>query len=311
MNHIEIVPRGPFSWAAAVDFLGSFAPTRHHVPATRDVIRITFPLDATFTPVAVALHEDHGSVMGEVVGATDMATVQRQVERIFSLDVDGRAYPEVGKRDPDIGRLMEQLPGLRPVQFTSPYECACWGIISQRIHHLQAAKVKEWLISEYGTPIDVAGATVRCFPTPEQMLGVNEIPALNPAKAERLRGVARAALEGKLDVGRLRGMGMDAAISALHTLPGIGDFWSLGIYLRACGYHDVFPPEPISIRALAALKGLPAVPKGDELERLVEPYQPFRMWVCVLLRVAAGHGFIPGEDGQQHRESRSGMRARR
>ncbi len=40
-------------------------------------------------------------------------------------------------------------------------------------------------------------------------------------------------------------------------------------------------------------------PDGDTLEALTAHFRPYRMWVCFLLRVAAGRGLIPGVAGRE------------
>jgi hypothetical protein len=63
---------------------------------------------------------------------------------------------------------------------------------------------------------------------------------------------------------------------------GIGTFWSHGIYLRACGIRDAWPPssDPRARRLLQKVQGNP------------DHWRPFRMWICFLLRVAEGRGLI-------------------
>jgi DNA-3-methyladenine glycosylase II len=294
MNEITIEPKGPFSWAAATDVLGTFAPTRHHRRDSSPLVRLTFPLDGCFTPVAVALREEAGALRGEVAGSDRLEAVARQVARIFSLDHDGTGYPAVGERDALVGRLMAARPGQRPVCFTSPYETAAWAIISQRINKLQAARIKERIIAEHGHPVRVAGEEVRCFPVPERMLSLAAVPGLSGEKVERLKGVARAALDGRLDAGRLRALGDEAGPASVRAIRGIGEFWASGIYLRGCGIADVFPDEPISAAALGQLHGLRGAPAPAVIRELTDRYRPFRMWVCFLLRVAANRGLIPG-----------------
>jgi DNA-3-methyladenine glycosylase II len=296
---IAIEPRGPFSWAAATEVLGGFPPTRHHLAGSTDPVRLTFPLDGSFIPVAVALREADGVLRGEVAGSEDAEAVARQVARIFSLDYDGSEYPAVGERDPEVGQVMAALPGLRPVCFTSPYETAAWAVLSQRISAQQAARIKERLIAEHGHPMRVAGAEVRCFPTPEQLLAVDQLSGVSGEKMRRLHGVARAALGGLLDAERLRALGDEAGPASVRAIPGIGPFWAQGIYLRGCGIADVFPDEPLAIAALGHLHGLGDRPDPAAVRRLTDVHRPFRMWVCFLLRVAAGRGLIPGVAGRE------------
>jgi DNA-3-methyladenine glycosylase II len=291
----SITPSGPFSWERATDFLSNFAPTSRHGRG-RPAVRMAFPLDGELTPVGVGLHWDSGALHGVVTGTADVETVRAQVARIFSLDVDAREYPAVGEREPAVGRLMSALPGLRPILFTSPYECAAWAIMSQRISRAQAARVQEGLLAELGDALVVGGEVVRCFPAPERLAELRALPGLSAEKVRRLRELAAPARAGMLDAARLRALGPERAPAELRRLAGIGEWWSQGIYLRACGVTDVFAGEHISVRALTVVRGLDAPPGEAELEALTEVYRPFRMWVCVLLRVAVNRGLVPGVD---------------
>ncbi len=280
MPSFTIEPQGPFSLERAADCIASFPPLRHQPGRGGDgVVRLSFLLDQDFVPVKVALKElPGGSIHAEYTGTKNDERVRRQVARIFSLDHDGREYPLVGERDKRVGALMRRFEGLRPVCFTSPYECAAWAVISQRITTAQAARI-------YGSIVE-DGA----FPHPDRLLALKTLPGLAAVKLERLHGIARAALDGALDAGALRIMGDHEAPRFLAKLPGIGPFWSNGIYLRACGIADVFPDEPIAMSALAALHGRPA--DAATVARLAFPLRPFRMWVCFLLRVAFARGMI-------------------
>jgi len=305
----RIEPRGPFSWPMAVDVLGHFGPTGRHVPggvpdpgadvAENPVVRLAFPLDGDFTPVAVALRFEDRALVGEVAGTSRIDAVAAQVARIFSLDVDGSGYPVVAERDPALAPVIAALPGLRPVCFTSPYETAAWAILSARISMAQAARVQDRLIADLGEKLNVAGEDIWAFPRPERLLELRELPGAATEKVVRLHGVARAALEGRLDAERLRALGPEAGPASLLGIRGIGPFWSSGIYLRGCGIADVFPDEPLSIAALGQLHGLGDRPDPADVARLTAAYAPYRMWVCFLLRVAAGRGIIPGVAGRE------------
>ena len=298
----SVTARGPFSWPQAVDVLGRFGPTSRHMPAASggdELLRLAFPLDGDFQPAAVALRFADGVLHGEIAGTDRVDAVAAQVARIFSLDVDGSEYPDVARRDPALAPVMAAFAGLRPVCFTSPYETACWAILSARISMAQAARVQDRLIAELGVRLEVAGSDVWAFPTPERLLQLRDLPGAAPEKVVRLHGVARAALEGLLDARRLRTLGPEAGPASLLAIRGIGPFWSSGIYLRGCGIADVFPDEPLAIAALGQLHGLGDRPGPAEVARLTAAYAPYRMWVCFLLRVAAGRGIIPGVAGRE------------
>jgi DNA-3-methyladenine glycosylase II len=306
----ELTPSGPFSWKAATDVIAHFGPLSRHWSGSGDPLRMAFPLDGTFVPVAVALRweVDRLTLTGEVSGTGDTTAVAAQVARIFSLDVDGAGFEALRERDEPLGGLISAFPGLRPVCFTSPYECAAWAILSQRISMRQAATIQDRLVERLGVRLEVADGEASSFPTPNRLMTLEGLPGLAEVKVERLRAVARAALEGKLDAGRLRALGPVDGPESVRVIPGIGPFWSSGIYLRGCGVADAFPDEPLTIAALGALHGLGDRPDQETIKRLADTYRPYGMWVAFLLRVAVNRGAIPGVAGREG-EIRSGSRS--
>src|SRR2546429_7609455 len=117
-----------------------------------------------------------------------MGSCSAQVAHVFPHDPVGAIFPELGSLDPELGRLMAALPGLRPVCFTSPYEAAAWAIISTRVGTAQAAAVQDRLAVEHGHRIHVAGADVHVFPEPERLLRVGSAAGLSDEKVARLHG---------------------------------------------------------------------------------------------------------------------------
>ena len=106
-------------------------------------------------------------------------------------------------------------------------------------------------------------------------------------KVERLHGLARAALDGRLDTERLRGLPEDEALAELRDLPGVGEWTASGILTRGCGVADTLPlGDRISREAVAHFYELEAPPDDDEWAAIAEPWRPYRMWATVLLHMA-------------------------
>ncbi|HVH46356.1 MAG TPA: hypothetical protein VM925_28640 [Labilithrix sp.] len=273
--------------------MARFPPLRHQ-PRSARAVRIGFILDGDHSSVAASLREVNGAIHCVATGTTKLDVVRKQVARIFSLDHDATEYPQIAERDSNIAPLMASLPGLRPVCFTSPYESACWAIISQRITKTQAARIVAELVRAHGERVLLEGEPIGVFPRPDRLLDVSSIDGLPTIKVDRLHGIARAAQDGKLDAGYLRSLGAERAPQALRFLPGIGPFWASGIYLRACGITDVFPDEPLAVAALGSLHGLGDSPTASQLAPILDRYRPFRMWIAFLLRVAVARGILEG-----------------
>jgi DNA-3-methyladenine glycosylase II len=172
------------------------------------------------------------------------------------------------------------------VLFHSPYEAATWGIIQARRGMAQAQALRRRLAEEHGTVFDLEGEGLAAFPLPQQLLGVRSLPGLEPLRLRRLHAVAEAALEGRLDPERLKALGPDAARTEMRGLPGIGEFYSGLITVRAVGFADALAVEPRSLAAIGRLYDLPSLPTPEQFESMAEAWRPFRTWAMVLFRYA-------------------------
>ncbi|MEA2311598.1 MAG: DNA-3-methyladenine glycosylase [Solirubrobacteraceae bacterium] len=278
MTAFSISPRGPFSLAAAAEFLSGFPPADRPDAAEGPELTLAFLRDDFSGAAAVTLRERDGEIAGEGDDA-----VRAQAARMLSLDLDGSGYPAVGERDPVIGALMAEHPGLRPVLYPSPYEAAAWAIISARIRGAQAVAVRRRLMDEHGEP---AGG-LPTFPPPQRLLELTEVRGLTGEKVVRLHAVAEAALEGVLDAEALRALDADEARERLRAIRGIGPFLAELVLLRGAGAPDVLPAAAPRIRAaVAAAYGMAEPPDDARLAEISDAWRPYRGWVCLLLRAS-------------------------
>jgi DNA-3-methyladenine glycosylase II len=286
-GRFELSPLGPYSISASVRFLEGFAPA-HYEGDGPERLRFAFLADGLTRGERVAgayVYPDGEKVVVESYGEAAPETVRDQVERVFSLDVDGSGFPEVGRRDPVVGKLQERYPGLRPVCFYSPYEAAAWAIIGNRIRIVQAAKIKSRMAEELGVPVEVRGKGERAFPGPSRLQAMDGFPGLFGRKAEYLRALARAAREGKLEAPYLRSLPADEALAELKELPGIGDFSAELVLVRGAGAPDRLPAhEPRLGRAVAMAYGMKESPTAEELYEISQGWRPYRSWVGLHLR---------------------------
>ncbi len=282
---VQLAVRGPFDLAASTRFLEGFAPAdRPDAAAEPGVLRLAFPAEDGWVPVGAAVRQRDGAVTVELTGAVgDPEAVVAQVTRILSIDVDGSGFADVGRRDPVVAELQARYPGLRPVQFHSPYEAACWAIIGQRVRITQAAAVKARLAEQLGVSVIVAGPSLTCFPGPQQLRD-QPIPGLPATKVERLLAVADAALEGRLAATRLRSLSTDDALAQLTQIPGIGPFSAQLVLARGAGHPDLFPTAERRLHEEMAHAYSLDQPTIDQLTAIADGWRPYRTWVGLLLR---------------------------
>jgi len=285
-----LAARGPFSLAASTRFLEGFAPAAFDSAADQP-LELAFPVEGSWETAGVRVREHPEGVSAEIVspaapGPELVGAVRDQVARILSLDVDGSGFPAVGERDPVVAGLQRRYPGLRPVGFWSPYEAAAWAIIGARVSIRQAAAVKARMARELGRAVSFGDRTLSAFPAPARLASLEGFPGLAGRKPEWLRGVAVAALDGRLDAARLRALPADEALAELKELPGIGDFSAELVLLRGAAAPDEVPRhESRFARAVARAYDLPEPPTAAELARISDNWRPYRTWTTLLLRV--------------------------
>ncbi|MFI5955094.1 DNA-3-methyladenine glycosylase family protein [Cryptosporangium sp. NPDC051539] len=287
---IVLTPRGPFSLAASTQFLEGFGPARY-TGADDGVLRLAFPVETpgvAWPAVGLAVHQRaDGAVVAEFDQAVPddvRARASAQLARVLSLDVDGTGFPGIGAADPVVGALQTRFAGLRPVCFFSPYEAACWAVLSHRVRIAQAAAVKARLAAAHGERRTIAGVESAAFPAPASLLAVTEFDGVPGPKIERLHALARAAAEGRLTGERLRALDPGEALADLRRLPGVGPFSAELTLIRGAGAPDVFALAERRLHAtMVQLYRLP----GSEPARLIEVarrWAPYRSWVSVLIR---------------------------
>jgi DNA-3-methyladenine glycosylase II len=99
-----------------------------------------------------------------------------------------------------------------------------------------------------------------------------------------LQGLARAALEGALELGPLVEAPYAAARQKLLEMRGVGPWTADAILIRGCGLGDALPlTEPSLHRAVELAYGLSGLPDDATVSEIAEGWRPFRTWVSVLL----------------------------
>jgi DNA-3-methyladenine glycosylase II len=271
---------------ASARFLEGFAPAaRSDAAATPGELRLAFPVAPSWRPVGVLLRQPtRGGPIRAAIRAdqSDVSAAADAVRRILSLDVPGSDFPKIGARDPVVGELQRRYPGLRPVAFHSPYEAACYAIIGHRIRMTQAATIKHELAVRLGSSVEVHGQPLPTFPSPEVLRAQPRVPMVSELKSDRLKTIATAALDGKLDADELRSLPAEEALGRLKELPGIGAFSAELVLLRGAGHPDVFPEAESRLHEEVCRAY--GVSTKREMREVAEGWAPYRTWVALLLR---------------------------
>lgn len=291
---IDVPFTGDFDLSASARFIEGFVPAGEVEVGRGGEIPLAFPSAPSWRPVGALVRQDepNGTVKVRVdADPEDVPYAVEHVRRILSLDVDGSGFPDIADRDPVVGTLQAKSPGMRPVLFNSPYEAACWSVLSQRVRMTDAAALKARIARRVGgraaVPAaegELSGIQLDTFPAPRRLIELPRVPLVPEVKDVRLRAVAEAALAGDLDADHLRSMPASDALKGLARIPGIGAFSAELILLRGAGHPDVLATaEPRLHARISAAYGLDN-PSVADLERVAEPWRPYRTWVGVMFR---------------------------
>lgn len=114
----------------------------------------------------------------------------------LGLDDDLAPFYALAERDDAFRPVLAKLYGYHLVKFATPFEAACWALVTQRTPNRFAFKVMTRLAELLGERVTHENATLLVFPAPERFLFNAEESALeatnNTRKAERLLEVAKA-----------------------------------------------------------------------------------------------------------------------
>jgi AraC family transcriptional regulator, regulatory protein of adaptative response / DNA-3-methyladenine glycosylase II len=211
-----------------------------------------------------------------------MLAVVTRIRRMFDLDADPQAIAGALQTTPHVRPLLRKRPGLRLPGSWDGFEVAVRAILGQQVSVAAARTLASRIVQRYGEalPVAVAPGLERLFPTPD-VLADADLRALGitTARAESIRGVARAVLDGRVDF-RVE-QSLDEFVVRWVALPGIGEWTAHYMAMRALSHPDAFPAADLILRRAASC--------GDDmlstkaLTTLAEAWRPWRAYAVMHL----------------------------
>jgi AraC family transcriptional regulator of adaptative response / DNA-3-methyladenine glycosylase II len=269
--------RPPYDWDAMLTFLGARAtPGVESVTGVRYRRTVTVGGEHGFIEVT---RPASGSVLDLDVRFPNpqaLLFIVERVRRIFDLGADPAIIDEHLGADPLLRGILAKHPGLRTPGAWDGFELAVRAILGQQISVAAATTIAGRLASFFGSAVVDGGGLNRLFPTPAQLANAPvERAGVVRARAEAIRTLARRVADGSIAFSSpIDGR---TTMSALRTLPGIGDWTSAYIAMRALGEPDAFPSGDLVLRRLTG-----DATAGD-LNRRSEAWRPWRAYAVILL----------------------------
>ncbi len=214
--------------------------------------------------------------------------VADRISFFLSLTDDLEQFYRTAINDPNFAPVLQKLYGLHQVKFLTPFECACWAVLSQRNQLSAARNAKQALLERYGTSLEVNGHVYRAFPEPGQLgeASKEEVKALlkHERREEYLGEVIKAF--NNVDERFLRTADYDKVEEWLKDIKGIGDWSAKLILLRGLGRMEKLAVEKRLIAAAGRVYGKPMT--LQRLHVIAEKYGRWKGYWAYYLRTATG-----------------------
>ncbi|HET6432640.1 DNA-3-methyladenine glycosylase 2 family protein [Dyella sp.] len=208
--------------------------------------------------------------------------VVTRLRRMFDLDADPATISATLQAHPVLRPLLRKRPGLRLPGGWDGFEIAVRAVLGQQVSVAAARTLASRIVQRWGEPL--AGPTLpgldRLFPTPARLVDADlRDIGVTGARADTIRGVARALLEGRVDF--RSGQSMEEFVARWVALPGIGEWTAHYMAMRALSHPDAFPAADLILRRVAAGDGDPLSTRA--LIAVAEAWRPWRAYAVMHL----------------------------
>jgi DNA-3-methyladenine glycosylase II len=245
-----LYPKPPYDFQKALTFLEFFKPMKDKDMS--DNQRLVKAVDLGEQSVLFCVHSSGSleepelkTVIFSLVPISD-SIFERAKDRIsFSLSIDDdlTEFYRIGREDEVFSPIIDTLYGYHQAKFLTPFENACWAIISQRTPMNVAKIIRDRLTQTYGSFLHWDNKDYYAFPSVEKLvdIGYDELNGVihNQRKTDYLLSVIEAF--SKVDENDLRYNEYEKVKDWLLGIKGIGDWSASFILLRGLGRMDEVP----------------------------------------------------------------------
>ncbi len=206
----------------------------------------------------------------------DLGAAMHRSRTLLDLDSDPHAVAETLGSDAVLGPLVRATPGRRVAGHVDGHELAVRAVLGQQVSLRGARTLAGRLVEDYGEELArPLGAVTHVFPSVDALAAADpDRLAMPRARRRGLLALATALAGGELvlDAGAERA----DARRRLLALPGIGQWTSEYIAMRALRDPDAFLPGDLGVRH--ALERLGHDGRPAAAQRLAERWRPYRAY---------------------------------
>jgi DNA-3-methyladenine glycosylase II len=295
-------PVAPFDFSKSLEFLSDFTPMQNE-----QAVRLgTFTKAVQVKGKTVAFEvADKGTIESPKLEFTAYSEaeftgevkelVADRISFFLSLQDNLKEFYEIAQKDECIQPAIKKFYGHKQVKFLTPFEIACWAILTQRIHMAVARKMKENVVKKLGGQINVKSVEYHSFPEPYNLVAASaELPELVPnmRKADYLSAVAEAF--SKVDEQWLRAAPYDEVHDWLTDIKGIGDWSANFVMIRGLGrMEELSNIEPqLALDVARIYAGKDDQMNNEEVCQIAEKYGKWKGYWAYYLRIYAEFAYV-------------------
>jgi AraC family transcriptional regulator of adaptative response / DNA-3-methyladenine glycosylase II len=279
---VSLPYREPFDWSSLLVFFDARAiPGVETVAAGRYLRSVHVGGRTGF--MGVSLEADRIRLTLHGIDTTSMFPVVQRCREMFDLDAPTGEISATLKKDARLAQRLRKHPGIRVPGAWDGFELTVRAVLGQQVSVKAATTMAGRIAQKYGEPVENApsASVTRLFPVPERLLRArfNGV-GLTRCRADTIRGVARAVVEGSLTFDS--GADPSETRRALLSIRGIGDWTAEYVAMRALKNPDAFPASDLGLlRAMENESGEKIRPA--ELAEISEGWRPWRAYAALLL----------------------------
>ncbi len=292
----ELHPLPPFDFNRSLAFLNGFEPTQQEQVLGAGILTkaasvngqaVVYELRSTGTIMDPCLSYNLYSEQN-LTREVEQRTTQI-IGHFLSLDDDLSPFYALGQDDPYFQPVLDQLYGYHQVKFPSPFENACWAILSQRTPYLSAIQQKQALRERYGPFLAFHRNHHQAFPEPAVLASLEPGDLLALVGTERRAGyiLGLAQAFAGLDLAQLITAPFDEAYNWLISIPGIGPWSASFILIRGLGRMERLPVNEKRLdEEIAYWYGKGRTLKASAIQEIADYYGPWKGYWAHYLRAA-------------------------
>jgi len=281
--HVRLGYRPPYDVAALLQFLAKrqitglevVDPVNASLGKTMSLMhgqqRVTGWVLARFDAAHCCVNLQVSDALAEV-----LPQVISRVRALLDLDADPQAINQV------LHDSFPQGDGLRLPGTLDGFELAVRAVLGQQITVAAACTLALRLVARFGEPVDTPLAGLnRLFPAPQVLAAAsaNDLGALGIFKQKQaaIQALARAVSSGQLSLDTLADV--DATLTQLQALPGIGDWTAQYIAMRALNWPDAFPAADVALHKALGVRD--AAHPAKAALAVAQAWQPWRSYAVM------------------------------